>query len=164
MSRKPAGGRVVALELNLAARAAQNPLAEHERKIAQADLLADNRIVLRAQPRAAYRLQLSAQDDRLVLALSDARTRSPLTSIPLTLGSLRRLLPAYWAACEAYYGAAEAGHADELEARDAYRRRLHQEGAAQLQKRLAPELRMDDASARRLFTLLAVLHQPRAAL
>ena len=158
MSPSPRG-RLVALDVDLPQKAGASALAAHERQTAEADLLAENRFAVQGHQRATYRLHLAVKGDAFVFALSDGRTRAALTSISLGLQSLRRRLPAYWAACEGYYEAAQAGRIAALEEMDAHRRRLHEDGALHLQKRLAPALVMDKASARRLFTLLAVLQR-----
>ena len=157
-------GRLAALTLDDASAAPPNEMARHERETAIADLLADNQFALRAHPRAAYRLHVARRNAALIFAFSDDRSGKPLAEIPLALGSFQRSLRTYWAACEEYYGAAAAGRADALEAMDAHRRQLHGEGAAQLRRRLAAHVEMDEPSARRLFTLLAVLQMPAARL
>ena len=76
----------------------------------------------------------------------------------LPLAPFRRIVKDYFLICESYYQAIRERGFAQVEAIDAGRRALHDEGAELLKERLAGKVAIDHATARRLFTLLCVLH------
>ena len=64
----------------------------------------------------------------------------------------------YFTVCESYYSAIKTASPSKIEAIDMGRRGLHNEGAAVLRDRLNGQIDIDEDTARRLFTLLCVLH------
>jgi uncharacterized protein (UPF0262 family) len=76
----------------------------------------------------------------------------------LALGPFRRVVKDYFTVCESYYTALKSASPSQIEAIDMGRRGLHDEGAELLRERLAGKVEMDGNTARRLFTLLCVLH------
>jgi uncharacterized protein (UPF0262 family) len=60
--------------------------------------------------------------------------------------------------CDSYYEAIKISTPSKIEAIDMGRRSLHNEGAKILQERLAEKVEIDTDTARRLFTLICVLH------
>ena len=79
-------------------------------------------------------------------------------TIVLPLAPFRRIVKDYFLICESYYEAIRDRGVAQVEAIDAGRRALHNEGAELLTERLAGKVAIDHATARRLFTLLCVLH------
>ncbi len=76
----------------------------------------------------------------------------------LPLAPFRRIVKDYFLVCESYYGAIRGHGLAQVEAIDVGRRSLHDEGAALLIERLAGKVAIDHETARRLFTLICVLH------
>ena len=105
-----------------------------------------------------YVLHLSIRDGRLVF---DVRTgeNNPLIAIGLALGPFRGLVKDYQMLVDSYIMAVEEGREARIQAIDMGRRGLHNEGAALMRERLAGKIEIDHDTARRLFTLVCVLHQ-----
>ncbi len=134
-----------------------SPLLEADRAQAVADLEADNHF----QPRGVtqpFVLRLSIQEGRLVFDVRDEADQ-PLTAIVLALGPFRGLVKDYQMLVDSYALAVEEGREARIQAIDMGRRGLHNEGAELLMERLDGKATMDHDTARRLFTLVCVLHQ-----
>ncbi len=140
-----------------------SPLIEADRAQAVADLEGDNRFVLcpadgrPAQP-GPYNLHLSIQEGRLVFDVRDTQD-VPITAILLALGPFRSLIKDYQLLVDSHMLAVEEGRAERIQAIDMGRRGLHNEGATLLRERLDNKAEIDHETARRLFTLVCVLHQ-----
>jgi uncharacterized protein (UPF0262 family) len=140
-----------------------DPWQEADRAQAVADLAAENRFRLLVGARAAHRhgpfvLHLAIQDGRLVFDVRD-QAGAPLTALVLALGPFRRLVKDYQMLVESHVKAVEEGREERIQAIDVGRRGLHDEGAALMRERLAGKAEIDFETARRLFTLVCVLHQ-----
>lgn len=100
---------------------------------------------------------LAIEENRVVL---DVRTTEEVAvdRIALSLGSLRRIIKDYFIVCETYYNAIKRLSPAQIEAIDMGRRSLHDEGSEVLRERLADRVEVDLNTARRLFTLICVLH------
>lgn len=133
---------------------------EHERAVAIRDLLAGNRFKPRGSPGGPYHLGLAIAENRLVfeLRLADGSEHG---RVMLSLTPFRRVVKDYFLVCESYYAAVRDGRAAQIEAIDMGRRGLHDDGARLLRERLKGKIEMDFATARRLFTLISVLHLKR---
>lgn len=134
------------------------PDIEHERAVAIFDLIEENSF----QPASddgcgPYRLKLSLVDSRLVLAVSRESGADVVTHI-LSLTPFRRIVKDYFMICESYYEAIRSSTPSQIEAIDMGRRGLHNEGSQTLLDRLAGKIEVDFDTARRLFTLICVLH------
>ena len=139
-----------------------SPILEADRAQAVADLEAENGFALcptpeRAAPPGPYILHLSVQEGRLVFDIRDA-SDAPIISLGLALGPFRGLIKDYQLLVDSHMTAVEEGRAERIQAIDMGRRGLHNEGAALLQARLANKAQIDQETARRLFTLVCVLH------
>ena len=134
-----------------------SPLLEADRAQAVADLEADSQFLPRGvtQP---FNLRLSIQEGRLVFDVRDEADQ-PLTAIVLALGPFRGLVKDYQMLVDSYVLAMEEGREARIQAIDMGRRGLHNEGAGLLMERLDGKAVMDHDTARRLFTLVCVLHQ-----
>ncbi|MDT7952339.1 MAG: UPF0262 family protein [Acetobacteraceae bacterium] len=140
-----------------------SPILEADRAQAVADLEHDNHFGLCAtSERTAlpgpYTLHLSVQEGRLVFDVRDA-SEAPLTAIVLALGPFRSLIKDYQLLVDSHMLAVEEGRAERIQAIDMGRRGLHDEGANLLRARLENKAEIDHETARRLFTLVCVLHQ-----
>ncbi|WP_066591753.1 UPF0262 family protein [Sphingomonas pruni] len=134
---------------------------EQERRIAIFDLLEDNSFrPLRDYPdgyAGPYLLHLAVEEGRLVLALS-REDGSPLETLILSLGTLRRPIRDYFAICDSYYEAIRNATPQQIETVDMARRGIHNDAAELLKERLGGKIEVDFNTARRLFTLICVLH------
>ena len=141
----------------------RNADIEHERKVAIFDLLEDNDFSLTGGPEGhgpegPYSLHLSIEDNRLVLDVRSEDDAETLERVVLPLAPLRNLIKEYFVVCESYFAAIKTASPSRIEAIDMGRRGLHNEGSEILIDRLADSLSMDLNTARRLFTLVCVLH------
>lgn len=135
----------------------RSPEVEHERAVAIYDLLEANTFRPRAGNGGPYHLHLGIEENRLVL---DVRTPEdePVDRLALSLAGFRKVVKDYFTVCEAYYDAIRRLTPSQIEAIDMGRRSLHDEGSSMLRARLAPRVEIDHPTARRLFTLVCVLH------
>lgn len=135
----------------------RTPEVEQERAVAIFDLVESNRFRLRDGPPGPYALHLAVVERRLSLRIA-APDRSPPLEITVALGGFRRIVKDYFTVCDSYYDAIKRLSPSRIEAIDIGRRALHDEGADKLQQALAAQVEIDHDTARRLFTLLCVLH------
>lgn len=138
------------------------PEIDQERKVAMFDLLEDNSFSLPARDgrdlaAGPFRLALSIKERRLVFALS-AEDESPAGEFHLALGPFRQVVKDYFQICESYFDAVKTLPPSQIETIDMARRGIHNEGARVLQERLDGKAEVDTDTARRLFTLICVLH------
>ncbi len=103
-------------------------------------------------------LHLSIVEGRLAFDVRDAQD-APLMALGLALGPFRRLIKDYQLLVESYAHAVQDGREAKIQAIDMGRRGLHNEGAEMMTTRLAGRVEIDFETARRLFTLVCVLHQ-----
>ncbi|MGH6665763.1 MAG: UPF0262 family protein, partial [Pseudolabrys sp.] len=64
----------------------------------------------------------------------------------------------YYMICDSYYAAIRTATPDKIEAIDMGRRAIHNDGSRILMERLKEKVNLDLDTARRLFTLICVLH------
>jgi uncharacterized protein (UPF0262 family) len=134
-----------------------SPALEADRAQAVKDLLEDNVFQVAGIPAGRHTLRLSIQEGRLVFDVRDAAD-TPLIAHALALGPFRRLVKDYQMLVDSHILAVEEGRESRIQAIDMGRRGLHDEGAQLLTERLNGKVRLDHATARRLFTLICVLH------
>jgi uncharacterized protein (UPF0262 family) len=101
---------------------------------------------------------LSIVEGRLMFDVRDAND-VPLTALGLALGPFRRLIKDYQLLVDSYAHAVQDGREASIQAIDMGRRGLHNEGATLMVQRLTGRVDIDFETARRLFTLVCVLHQ-----
>ena len=147
--------RLIAIVLDGASIGRAPPDIEHERAAAIYDLVEENTFALADHP-GPYRLILSIAERRLVLDIRSADDEPLMTHI-LSLSPFRTIVKDYFLICDSYYQAIRSGSPSRIEAIDMGRRGLHDEGSQILKDRLADKIEMDFGTARRLFTLIAVL-------
>jgi uncharacterized protein (UPF0262 family) len=135
----------------------RRPEAEHERKVAIFDLIEANHFLPAVVHPGPYKLYLSAEETRLIFDIR-ASDDAELTRVPLALQPFRGIVKDYFKVCESYYSAIKTATPSRIEAIDMGRRGLHDEGSRLLQSELAGRIDIDHDTARRLFTLLCVLH------
>ena len=134
---------------------------EQERRIAIFDLLEGNHFVpQREHPdhyRGPYRVALSVEEGRLVLDIA-REDGTPLEKHILGLGRFRRPIKDYFAICDSYFQAVKQSTPAQIETIDMARRGIHNEAAELLKTALDGKVELDFDTARRLFTLICVLH------
>ncbi len=156
-SPQDAAHRLVAVTLDDESIGRSGPDAEHERAVAIYDLLEQNTFAPVGHQGGPYTLQLSITENRLVF---DVRLKdgTPVVAHLFSLTPFRRLVKDYFMICESYYSAIRTSTPSQIEAIDMGRRGLHNEGSELLIERLKEKIELDFDTARRLFTLICVLH------
>lgn len=134
----------------------RSPEIEVERHRAISDLLDENHFVVK-DCEGPYTVNLALQGDRLIMQV-DCNVTGKSEEIPMPLSSLKRLIADYAMICDSFYKAAKDGEKHRLEAIDMGRRGIHNEGAETLAEALENKVIVDKHTARRLFSLLYVLH------
>jgi uncharacterized protein (UPF0262 family) len=139
----------------------RNADVEQERRIAIYDLLEGNHFApQRVHPdgyAGPYRVRLRVEDGRLAIDIRRADD-TPLETLVLGLARFRRPIRDYFAICDSYYQAIRQATPQQIETIDMARRATHNEAAELLIERLQGKIEIDFDTARRLFTLICVLH------
>ena len=148
--------RIIDIELDDRTIIRRNEDVEQERKIAIFDLLEGNHFDPAGHD-GPFRVVLRVEDNRLAIDLRD-EAGAPLDTIRLGLARFRRLIRDYFAICDSYYKALRADAPHRIEAVDMARRAVHNEAAELLKECLRDKADLDFDTARRLFTLVCVLH------
>ena len=154
--------RIVHIEIDDANLPPPTPEIEQERKVAMFDILEENSFTLpdrvdKAYPSGPYRLGLAIREKRLVFDV-ETEGQQKAAEFHLSLSPFRQVVKDYWAICESYYDAVKNMPPSQIETIDMARRGIHDEGARILEERLDGKARVDNDTARRLFTLMCVLH------
>ncbi len=153
----PLPRHLVKVTLDEASIGRSNPDVEHEREIAIYDLLEENVFLPAGHEDGQFELALSIVDKRLVFDIRRSGGE-PVMAHHLSLTPLRRVVKDYFMVCDSYYQAIKTASPNQIEAIDMGRRALHNEGSELLMERLASKIAVDPGTARRLFTLICVLH------
>ncbi|MDP7185605.1 MAG: UPF0262 family protein [Paracoccaceae bacterium] len=154
--------RIAHIELDDSNLPPPTPEIEQERKVAMFDLMEDNSFILpkrddRLVPDGPYHVALSIRDKRLVFEVA-TDANQPAAEFHLSLGPFRQVVKDYWQICESYFDAVKNLPPSQIETIDMARRGIHNEGARILTERLEGKAEIDNDTARRLFTLICVLH------
>jgi uncharacterized protein (UPF0262 family) len=149
--------RLVAITLDENSIGRSNRDVEHERAVAIYDLLEDNTFAPHDDDGGPFTLHLSITGSRLVFEIK-RENGTPVVAHLLSLSPLRRIVKDYYTVCDSYYAAIRTATPDRIEALDMGRRGLHDEGSNILMERLKRKVDVDFDTARRLFTLICVLH------
>ncbi len=163
MSRRPRAAnaknsrRLVAVTLDEGSIGRSGPDVEHERAVAIYDLLEENSFDPVHEARGPFKLHLSISGSRLVFDIRRSNDE-PVMAHLLSLSPLRRIVKDYYLVCDSYYDAIRTATPERIEAIDMARRALHDEGSKLLTERLKRKVTIDFETARRLFTLICVLH------
>jgi uncharacterized protein (UPF0262 family) len=161
MSEKPHPGsrqRLVGVTLDEESIGRSNPDVEHERKIAIYDLVEQNVFAPEGhEDEGPFALHLSITGARLVFDIR-REDGTPIVAHLFSLTPLRRIVKDYYLICDSYYQAIRTATPDKIEAIDMGRRGIHNEGSRILMDRLKGKVKVDIDTARRLFTLICVLH------
>ena len=148
--------RLSAITLDEASVVQLSRAIEQEREVAIFDLLEKNSFRLEGSAGGPYHLVLGLEESRLIfdVSLEDGTAHA---RVALSLTPLRKVIKDYFLICDSYYKSIRTAPPSQIEALDMGRRGLHNEGAAELQKRLEGRIATDFDTARRLFTLVCVL-------
>ncbi len=157
MSAAEDQNRLVHVQLDEKTLVRRKAEVEHERAIAIYDLLEENHFRPIGDFPGPFALRIGLADNRLVLDVRSADD-APLTEVALPLAPFRTIVKDYFLVCESYYNAIKKSSPSQIEAIDMGRRGLHDEGSELLRERLAEKIDVDFETARRLFTLVCVLH------
>ena len=153
--------RIIDIELDERTILWRSADVEQERRIAIFDLIEENHFApqrVHADGYAGpYRVALSVEEGRLALAIK-REDGTPLETLVLALGRFRRPIRDYFAICDSYYQAIRAATPQQIETIDMARRGIHNQSAELLIERLDGKITVDFDTARRLFTLICVLH------
>lgn len=153
--------RIARISLDEATIRARSPDVEQEREVALRDLVEDNEFrPLRATAsghKGPWELKLSVVEGMLAIAILD-RAGEDAGTIGLGMTRLRRVIREYFAICDSYYKALRKSTAAEIETLDMTRRAIHDRGTRHLLNMLEDKIVTDFDTARRLFTLICVLH------
>jgi len=154
---KKKAGHLAAVILDESSIGRSNEQVEHERAIAIYDLIEENKFAPAGHSGGPYALHLGISGNRLVfdIRLADG---TPVIAHMLSLAPFRRIVKDYFLVCDSYYAAIRTATPDRIEALDMGRRSLHDEGSRIVMERLKRKVDIDFDTARRLFTLLTVLH------
>ena len=135
----------------------RSPEVEQEREVAISDLLENNLFKPKGAAGGPYRLALSVKENRLVFDIA-RESGQRVGRILLSLAPFRRIVKDYFLVCDSYYKAMRSAPPSQIESLDMGRRAVHNEGTELLIKRLNGKIETDFDTARRLFTLICVLH------
>ena len=130
---------------------------EQEREIAIYDLLEGNSFELVGSEGGPYHLMLGIEENRLVfdIRLEDEAAHG---KVMLSFTPFRGVIKDYFLICDSYFKAIRTAPPSQIEALDMARRASHNEGSTILKERLGGKIDVDFDTARRLFTLICVLH------
>jgi uncharacterized protein (UPF0262 family) len=150
--------RIVAVTLDEESIGRSGPDIEHERAIAIYDLIEENLFAPESAGGAGpFTLHIGITGNRLMFDIR-REDGTPVVAHLLSLTPFRRIVKDYFMICDSYYQAIRTATPDKIEAIDMGRRGIHDEGSRTLQERLKGKVRVDFETARRLFTLITVLH------
>jgi uncharacterized protein (UPF0262 family) len=149
--------RLVGVVLDEESIGRSNPDVEHERQVAIYDLLEQNSFAPVGHGDGPFTLHLSINGNRLVFDIR-REDGTPVVAHLFSLTPLRRIVKDYYMICDSYYQAIRTATPDKIEAIDMGRRAIHNDGSNILVERLKGKVVVDLDTARRLFTLLCVLH------
>jgi uncharacterized protein (UPF0262 family) len=153
--------RIIDIELDQRTIIWRNADVEQERRIAIFDLLEDNHFAPQREHAdgyaGPYKVMLRVEEGRLAIEIR-RQDDSPLELIVLGLARFRRPIRDYFAICDSYYAAIRNATPQQIETVDMARRGIHNDAAELLKTALEGKAEVDFDTARRLFTLLCVLH------
>ena len=148
--------RLVKIELDDGAGPRRSAEAEQERAIAIYDILEENQFGV-PEHMGPFHLYLKLEGRHVHF---DIRNEDDIkiAQFFMAMGPLRRVIRDYFHVCDTYYDAIRNKSPSQIQAIDMGRRALHNEGSELLQVRLDGKVMTDFKTARRLFTLICVLH------
>jgi uncharacterized protein (UPF0262 family) len=149
--------RIVKITLDERMVVRRNADVEHERAVAIFDLLEENSFAPASGAKGPFHVHLGIEENRLVIDIRST-DETPIDRVQVQLTPFRGVVKDYFLVCETYFAAIRTASPSRIEAIDMGRRALHNEGSEMLRDRLSERVTVDLNTARRLFTLLCVLH------
>ena len=150
--------RIAAIPLDDKSIKSWGPDVDHERKVAIFDLIEDNSFrPVGDEFHGPYAVHLKIEDNRLAIEIA-GEDGTEQGRVVLALSPFRRIVRDYFKICESYFAAIKTASPSRIESIDMGRRGVHNEGSELLQERLKDKIEIDFDTARRLFTLICVLH------
>lgn len=156
-SKDDTNNRVVAITLDEDSIGRSGPDIEHERAIAIYDLVEKNLFAPESGVEGPFALHIGITENRLMFDIR-RQDGAPVVVHLMSLTPFRRIVKDYFMICDSYHQAIRTATPDKIEAIDMGRRGIHDEGSRTLMERLEGKVRIDFETARRLFTLVCVLH------
>ena len=153
----PDAGKIKTITLNHTTPSADGGLIQRDREIALHDLVQSSVFQPAKDTNGPYDVDISIEESRLVFSIQNSKEED-LPMLVLSLKPYKRLIKDYFMIVRSYDEAISEGKPSRIEAIDMGRRGLHNEGAEMLQERLEDKIGLDFNTARRLFTLICVLH------
>ncbi|MFO1152243.1 MAG: UPF0262 family protein [Rhodospirillales bacterium] len=154
----PLTEKIIRIVVDEAQRIRLSPAVEQERRAALFDLIEENSFRLNNGKLGPYVVFLSVEEGRILKFRVYDQAENDLDDFTLFLSELQSIIKDYFLICESYVDAIRTLPPSRIEAIDMGRRGLHNEGADILRERLANKVTMDKDTARRLFTLVCVMH------
>jgi uncharacterized protein (UPF0262 family) len=152
-----ASNRICAVTLDEESIGRSGPDIEHERAVAIYDLVESNVFAPSGDHKGPFALRIGITGNRLAFDIRK-EDGAPVVAHLLSLTPFRRIVKDYFMICDSYYQAIRSASPSQIEAIDMGRRGLHNEGSELLMERLKDKISIDFDTARRLFTLITVLH------
>jgi len=150
--------RITAITLDEGSIKSWGPDVDHERRVAIFDLIEQNSFQPQGTEFAGpFHVHLAVEDDRLAIQIKD-EDENEQGRVVLALSPFRKTVKDYFKICESYFAAIKSATPSRIEAIDMGRRGVHNQGSELLQERLKDKIEIDFDTARRLFTLICVLH------
>lgn len=149
--------KLVAVTLDEASIGRSSRDIDHERAVAIYDLIEENTFKPIGHDGGPYALNLSLAENRLVFDIK-LENGEPVVAHMLSLTTFKKIVKDYFMICDSYYQAIRTATPDRIEAIDMGRRGIHDEGSRILQDQIKRKVEVDFDTARRLFTLICVLH------
>ena len=149
--------RIVSIDLDERTVVRRTREIEQEREIAIYDLLEGNVFKPLGSHGGPYKVILSVEDNRLIFDIQ-REAGDEQGKVMLSLTPFRKIIKDYFLICESYFKAIRTAPPSQIETLDMSRRGVHNEGSDILRDRLKDKIEIDHDTARRLFTLLCVLH------
>ena len=149
--------RLVAVTLDEGSIGRSSSDVEHERATAIYDLIEQNSFAPVGHDDGPYALHIGIKENRLVLDIRHEDGK-PVIAHLLSLSPFKGIVKDYFMICDSYYAAIRTATPDKIEAIDMGRKGLHDEGSRILQEAIKRKVKVDFDTARRLFTLICVLH------
>ncbi len=151
------GNNITAIRLEDVKGVTIGPAIENERKQAICDLLQENHFIPHDKSlNAPWTLSLYLSEGQLHFDLLKDEELNVQWKLPSA--NLRAIIKDYFIITQSYADAIQSGNTQRLESIDMGRRGVHNEGAEKLQSYLQKYADVNFDTARRLFTLICILH------
>lgn len=150
---------IVGLGIAQDAQLTRHPEHMSELEIAISDILHDNHFLTKSLGDTPLNVTLTKEGQHVIFCVQPAGVvDSEIHHIRLSTKPLRSLMRDYFLMVESYQAAIRSHDTRKIEAVDMGRRGMHNEGAEMITEMLEDKVTLDFNTARRIFTLVAILH------